>query len=86
MQRSVFLPVLATAFLALAGGGFGAPAAAQEPENFPGVTLGLTYEERFTPVLGVKPFGSRFGGAAVAPQVEAIIARDLTYSNRFDVM
>lgn len=77
---------LVIATVALLFSGALAPAAAQEPENFPGVTLGLTYEERFQPVLAIKPFGSRFGGATTAPEVEAIIARDLAYSNRFDVM
>ena len=61
-----------------------APAHGQE-EEFPGVELGLVYEA-FTPALALKPFVGRFGGAATASQVEGIIARDLTYSDRFIMM
>ena len=36
--------------------------------------------------VSIKPFGSRFGGGTAAGQVEAIIARDLRYSDRFQVI
>jgi TolB protein len=55
-------------------------------ERFPGVRLGLLYEGAFQPVLAIKPFSSRFGGEAAANQVEAIIARDLRYSDRFEIV
>lgn len=64
------------------------PAAAQEKggERFPGVELGLLYETSFQPALAVKPFTGRFGGVGVAGRVQAIVARDLRYSDRFQVM
>jgi len=58
---------------------------AQERE-FPGVELGLVYENGFAPAIAIRPFTGRFGGAAAAAQVEAIIARDLRYSDRYSVM
>jgi hypothetical protein len=48
--------------------------------------LGLLYETSAPPALAIKPFSSRFGGGGAAPRVEAIIARDLRYSDRFSVM
>lgn len=62
-----------------------AAAGAQE-ERFPGVELGLAYESNFVPSLAVKPLAARFGGAAAATQIETIIARDLRYSDRYNVM
>ena len=61
------------------------PLAAQL-DSIPGVTLGLLYEAEFQPALAVQPFVGRLGGQLVAPRVEAIIARDLRYSDRFEVM
>ncbi len=59
----------------------------QEPrDSFPGVRLGLIYETSYQPVLAVKPFSSRFGGEGIDSQTEAIIARDLRYSNRFEML
>ena len=59
----------------------------QEPrDTFPGVRLGLIYETSYQPVLAVKPFSSRFGGGGVEVQAEAIIARDLRYSDRFEML
>ena len=55
-------------------------------DSFPGVRLGLVYEAGFEPALAVKPFTSRFGGGGAEVQVEAIIARDLRYSDRFALM
>lgn len=61
-------------------------AGAQEGEGFPGVELGLLYETSYQPALAVKPFGGRFGGQAAAGRVEAIVARDLRYSDRFQLL
>jgi TolB protein len=61
-------------------------ASAQERDSIPGVTLGLVYETAYSPALALKPFSGRFGGEAVAPQVEAIIGRDLRNSDRFAVL
>lgn len=59
-----------------------APLAAQD---FPGVELGLQYENA-AQALAVQGFTGRFGGARVAPRVEAIVARDLRYSDRLAVL
>lgn len=71
---------------AVCGGVAVGDAAAQGRDSIPGVTLGLVYETAYQPALALKPFGGRFGGAGLAPQVEAIMGRDLRYSNRFQVM
>ena len=64
-----------------------APAlAAQERDSIPGVTLGMVYETSYQPAIAVKPFTGRFGGTALAPQVEAIVGRDLRNSDRFEVI
>lgn len=55
-------------------------------DTFPGVRLGLIYEAGFEPALAIKPFTSRFGGGGAEIQVEAIMARDLRYSDRFALM
>ena len=84
MRRRALLacvPALAAAFSASA-----VPAGAQVRDSIPGVTLGLVYETTYTPAFALLPFGARFGGEAAAPQVEAIIARDLRYSDRFQMM
>ena len=62
------------------------PAAAQGPDSIPGVTLGLLYERGYQPAFAVQPFSGRLGGEASAPRVEAIMARDLRYSDRFEIM
>ena len=62
------------------------PQAASGQDEIPGVSLGLVYETSYQPALAVKPFTGRFGGAGAASQVEAIIGRDLRYSDRFEVM
>jgi len=75
------------ALLALVCLGAGAvPVVGQGRDSIPGVTLGLVYETAYSPALAIKPFTGRFGGAGVAPQVEAIIGRDLHNSDRFEVM
>ncbi|GMR13291.1 MAG: hypothetical protein BMS9Abin29_1496 [Gemmatimonadota bacterium] len=60
-------------------------ARAQE-EEFPGVTLGLLYETAYQPALALKPFAGRLGGEGPVAQVEAIIGRDLRYTDRLQVM
>ncbi len=62
------------------------PLAAQQRDTFPGVTLGMVYESSYHPALGVQPFTGRFGGSAAAASVEAIIDRDLRYSDRFQML
>ena len=62
------------------------PRIAESQDAIPGVSLGLVYETSYQPALAVKPFTGRFGGVGTAPQVEAIIGRDLRYSDRFEVM
>ncbi len=79
----VFGAAVAAVTLALA---VPARARAQERDSIPGVTLGLVYETLFTPALAIRPFGGRFGGETSANPVEAIVARDLRNSDRFQVM
>lgn len=65
----------------------GVPSGARAQEReFPGVRLGLVYEAGYAPALALKPLAGRFGGAAAAAQIEAIIARDLRYSDRYQIM
>lgn len=59
---------------------------AQEEERLPGVSLALEYETAYVPALAVQPFQGSFGGQGVASSVEAIVARDLTYSDRFTIV
>jgi TolB protein len=83
MQRRTQFGAAALVVLTLVGG---ARVGAQERDSIPGVTLGLVYETSYTPALAIRPFTGRFGGESAAAQVEAIIARDLRYSDRFQVM
>jgi len=56
-------------------------------ERFPGVQLGLVYDpgaER--QAIAIQPFSSQVGGGALAGSVEAIIGRDLRYSDRFAIL
>ena len=62
------------------------PVMAQVEDTIPGVTLGLLYETGYQPALAIQPFSGRLGGEASASRVEAIIARDLRYSDRFEIM
>lgn len=64
----------------------GAVQAQERPDTFPGVALGLRYETGFEPVVAIKPFTSRFGGAGVEGQVQAILGRDLRYSDRYEML
>ncbi len=79
-------PVLAAALLLLCGG-LHQGAAGQEPgDTFPGVRLGLRYETSYQPALAIKSFTSRFGGGGVGAETEVIIAQDLRFSDRFEMM
>lgn len=59
---------------------------AQQVDRIPGVSLGLVYSGGYVPTLAIQPFTGTFGGAGVAPQVEAIVGRDLYHSDRFQMM
>lgn len=63
-----------------------APTGVAAQDELPGVELGLVYANSYQPALAVQPFTGSFGGEALAPQVEAIVGRDLRYSDRFEVM
>ena len=60
--------------------------ASEAQEVLPGVSLGLAYDAVTAPGLAIQPFEGRFGGQSAAGSVEAIIGRDLTYSDRFAVV
>ncbi len=62
------------------------PARGSAQDTIPGVRLGLIYESNYQPALAIKPFTSRFGGRGVESQTQAIIGRDLRYSDRFTMM
>lgn len=78
-------PFLAAAAVVTALAGPATVAAQDVEERFPGVALGLTYEGRRAATLAIQPFQ---GGSApeAAARAEAIVARDLRYSNRFQVL
>ncbi len=61
--------------------------AAAQVDTIPGTVrhLGVVYES-YVPTLAIGSFTGRFGGLTVAPRVEAVIARDLRYSDRFEMM
>lgn len=67
-------------------GGLLAPATGEAQDELPGVELGLVYANSYRPALAVQPFTGSFGGEAIAAQVEAIVGRDLRYSDRFEVL
>ena len=64
--------------------GVAEPVSAQD--QIPGVSLGLVYTGSYLPALAIQPFSGRFGGTALAPQVETIVGGDLRYSDRFEVL
>lgn len=55
---------------------------AQDPE---GVRLGLLYQTEYQPGLVILPFTTTDAPAAVTTAIQTIIARDLEYSDRFQV-
>lgn len=66
---------------------FGAlPAHAQEEVAIPGIQLGLAYENLYIPPLAILPFTGPETSRAVVAEVQAIIARDLDFSDRFVVL
>lgn len=81
MRAAWFGP--AVAFLA---GVLTLPAGAQQRDTVPGVELGIVYQTIARPALAIRPFVGVGGAAAAAPRVEAIVGRDLRFSNRFTVM
>jgi TolB protein len=58
----------------------------QGQDRIPGVSLGLVYASSYLPALAIQPFSGSFGGEGLAPEVEAIIGRDLHNSDRFQMM
>jgi TolB protein len=62
-----------------------AGASAQDPDSLPGVALSLLYEGVHRPTVAVAPFTGVGGGESLATQAEAIVARDLDYSDRFEL-
>jgi TolB protein len=74
-------------FAALIGVGASADsAAAQDPDSVPGIPLALLYEGVHRPTLAIAPFVGPEDAEAVATQAEAIVARDLDYSDRFELL
>ncbi len=80
------LTILAGLVLLFGAGSLDTAAGQEREDTFPGVRLGLIYETSYQPVLAIKPFSSRFGGGGVEGQVQAIIGRDLRYSDRFELL
>jgi len=80
------LTILASLVLLFGVGSVERAAGQEREDTFPGVRLGLIYETSYQPVLAIKPFTSRFGGGGVEGQVQAIIGRDLRYSDRFEML
>lgn len=80
MRQGLVAAALAAAVWALL------PGQIRAQEDLPGVELGLFYANTYRPALAVQPFTGSFGGAGIAPQVEAIVGRDLRYSDRFEVL
>ncbi len=77
----------AAAGLAWLAGATLRPATAQETEiAIPGVQLGLAYENLYVPPIAILPFDGPVLDSALAAEVQAIVARDLDYSDRFVVL
>lgn len=56
-------------------------------ERFPGVRLGIVYDPASArEAIAIRPFNVVPGGEAVAGSVEAILGRDLRYSDRFAII
>ena len=65
----------------------GALVAQDVEERFPGVRLGIVYDPGSArESIAIQPFGVRLGAEAVAGSVEAILGRDLRYSDRFSIL
>ena len=63
-----------------------APAVAQEEVAIPGIQLGLAYENLYTPPLAILPFTGPPGDEDLVSEIQAIMSRDLDYSDRFVVL
>ena len=63
----------------------GAPLSGQR-DTVPGFELTFRYDAEALPTLAVGPFSGRFGAGSVAPRVQGILARDLRYSDRFNML
>jgi TolB protein len=85
IRRAARLPFALFALASLGPVAAAAPAAAQQQE-FEGVNLGLVYENAYVPALGIQQFSGRLGGGAIASQVQAIVAQDLEFSDRFAIL
>ncbi|TVP76761.1 MAG: hypothetical protein EA352_05060 [Gemmatimonadales bacterium] len=55
-------------------------------ERFPGVSLGITYDGRAAQTLAIQPFSGPEALASTGRRAEAIVSRDLRYSNQFQVV
>ena len=84
MKASTSMRTSLAMALALSAHALAIPAKAQD--QIPGVSLGLVYSGAYVPALAIKPFVGTFGGEGLAPEVEAIIGRDLHNADRFQVM
>lgn len=81
--RSTVAAALLVAGLVLAAPVAG-PASAQEPGD---VRVGLTYRPGYLPALALSSAGGGEGAlSAVAAQVDSILRRDLSYSDRFEIL
>jgi TolB protein len=79
LARALLLPALVAAAAA--------PLTAQEPqERFPGVSLELISEGTRGLPFAIQPFWGPVGSEDLARRAENIVARDLRYSNRFQVL
>lgn len=74
--------LLAAAILGLAPAGL----TAQERDSIPGVALGLLYDGAHVPTLAVETFTAGFEVRDEASAAEAVLRRDLSYSDRFRVL
>jgi len=72
----------ACAFLTLTA----ASAAAQEDDVPRGVTLGLVYQASPRDRIAVRPFSASPGLAAAARDAQAIVAQDLDFSDRYEIV
>jgi TolB protein len=79
VARALLVPVLVAAAAA--------PLGAQDPqERFPGVSLELISEGTRGLPFAIQPFWGPAGSEDLARRAENIVARDLRYSNRFQVL
>ena len=75
------LPAALLALLACTG-----LVSAQEEGDIPGVALTLLYENLYTPPLAILPFRTTGARPETGALVQRIVARDLDYSDRFEIV